>query len=257
MLNKTFKILYITLIIIFIVSFFQLKNLPIGNKILVEMMNEPIQATTTVFSKFNFNYRDKNYKVEPIADYELWGLIVSINDINKWYNMYHNKNSVNLKDICIIWGENIVNSSYDKMNFKNGEWTCYARWGSSSREEIGKFRGDKLSNNHLFSDKKKVRQIIRRMKIGDQIYIKGALSKYAENNSSHYRGTSLTRTDKGNGACETIYVKKAEILKKGMPTWYFLQTWSKNLFIFLIILQSIIFLRKMRRESLLLKNISK
>ncbi len=253
MTNKIFKILYIILIAIFIVSFFQLKKLPNKDKMLPEMMNEPIQASSTVMEDFNFKYRETDYSVKPMADYELWGLVVTINDIKKWYNVYHDKNSVNIKDVCVIWGENLTSNAYRDVHYRSGEWTCYTRW---YKRLDGPFLGTKLSNNHLLSDNEHVRNIIKKVRIGDQLHFSGALVGYAKKGENNYRNSSLTRTDTGNGACETFFVKKAKILKRGLTTWYFLNNWSKNLFILLIILHILIFLKKIKKETKLLQKYS-
>ena len=41
--------------------------------------------------------------------------------------------------------------------------------------------------------------------VGDQIHLEGYLASYS-NASGFHRGTSTTRKDTGNGACETVYV---------------------------------------------------
>jgi hypothetical protein len=43
---------------------------------------------------------------------------------------------------------------------------------------------------------------------GDHIRLKGVLAKYANKDSGFNRGTSITREDTGNGACETIYLNE-------------------------------------------------
>jgi len=218
-----------------------------------EMMNEPIQATSTVLTDFDFDYRGTDYNVRPFVDYELWGLVVTMNNIKTWYNVYHDKDSVNLKDVCVIWGENLSSNAYRDVHYRSGEWTCYTRW---YKKLDGPFLGTKLSNNHLLSDNKKVRDIIKKVKIGDQIHLRGTLVGYAKKGEKNYRNSSLTRTDTGNGACETFFVEKAEILKKGLATWYSLQKWSKNILVLLVFLQLIIFLKKIKKESKLLQEYS-
>jgi hypothetical protein len=54
--------------------------------------------------------------------------------------------------------------------------------------------------------------------IGDQIQISGMLAKY-KNNQGFNRGTSITRTDTGNGACETIYVNDFQITQPSKNAW--------------------------------------
>jgi len=50
--------------------------------------------------------------------------------------------------------------------------------------------------------------------VGDQIYFKGYLAEYAHSNRTFTRGTSTSRTDTGNGACETVYVEDYQILRQ-------------------------------------------
>ena len=49
---------------------------------------------------------------------------------------------------------------------------------------------------------------------GDHIRLKGMLVEYSNPGNGFHRGTSVTRTDTGNGACETIYVNGFEVIKK-------------------------------------------
>ncbi|MFH1187277.1 MAG: hypothetical protein V1688_00255 [bacterium] len=179
-----------------------------------------------------------------MADYELWGLAVSRNDIKKWYNMYHDENSVNIKDLCVVWGENISSGIYEKMKFKNGEFTCYGDWGNANKEEIQKFKNNNISNNHLIASQEDVQEIIREVRIGDQIHPKGMLSSYGKKGISeaYYRGSSLSRDDMGDGACETVFVEKIEILKRGMEFWYKTKDFVLYCFFVLIILKLALFI---------------
>ena len=68
-------------------------------------------------------------------------------------------------------------------------------------------------------------------KVGDQIYFKGYLSNYSHN-QGFKRGTSTVRTDKGNGACETVFITDFQILKEANMVWRGLHTFF---FIMLII----------------------
>lgn len=226
-------------VISFIISWFLLRDLPSPDKMKKELLNEPIQTETST-EALSFEYRGTEYKVIPIAEYELWGLVVSHNDINKWYNVYHDKNSVNIKDLCVVWGKNIETGIYQKASYKSGEWTCYSRYGANA---VGIFNNYQLSNNHLLSDNEEIREKIRNTRIGDQIHFKGLLSSYGENGTpeQYFRSSSLTRKDEGNGACETVFIKDFEIMQKGMVWQYELKYWSIKIFFALIFLKIILF----------------
>jgi hypothetical protein len=227
-------------------SWLKIKELPSQDKITNDLLKDPVQTNTTR-ENFSFSYRNKNYQVKPVAGYELWGLVVSKNNINAWYNYYHDKNSVNLKDICIVWGKNITDSVYNDPNitFKSGEWTCYANWNGHMTKT---FYPDNLANNHLLTANANLQKIIRDVQIGDQIYLKGSLVDYTEVGQPQYRMTSISRTDsnsdsRSGGACEIVYVDEFKVLQKNQNLWHTIYQISKALFIGLILTQLIIYIR--------------
>ncbi len=61
--------------------------------------------------------------------------------------------------------------------------------------------------------------------VGDQIYFKGYLSHYSHN-QGFKRGTSIVRTDRGNGACETVFITDFQILKEANIVWRGLHAFS-------------------------------
>ncbi|MGB5540051.1 MAG: hypothetical protein WBO37_08190, partial [Gammaproteobacteria bacterium] len=67
-------------------------------------------------------------------------------------------------------------------------------------------------------DDSRLRKQIKQLRIGDQVRIQGWLVNYS-NDAGFSRGTSTTRSDKGNGACETIYLKEFEILQPLNNGW--------------------------------------
>ncbi len=76
---------------------------------------------------------------------------------------------------------------------------------------------NQLSNNHLLSDNEDIRDRVQKIRIGDQIRVQGYLASYES--PGGLRGTSTTRTDTGDGACETIYVERFEILRAATSFW--------------------------------------
>lgn len=246
MRTKIFNIFYTCLIILFIISWLKVKNLPTRSEITPDLLQVPIQSTTTR-ANFSFPYKGKNYNVKPIFNYELWGLVVTQNNIGAWYNYYHDKNSVNLKDVCVVWGKNIEGGSYNDKNisYTSGEWTCYVNLTGQFQ---GTFYSDSLSNNHLLTVNEKIQKLVRSVNVGDQIYLKGSLVDYAEEGQSSYRMTSISRDDgnkdsRSGGACEIFYVDEMKILQKNQVFWHNINNLSKNLFIALIVLQLLLFIR--------------
>ena len=87
-----------------------------------------------------------------------------------------------------------------------------------------------LSNNHLISADDFIRRQVRKIGIGDQVRVRGYLAGYSSPGVGK-RGTSTTRTDTGNGACETIYVEHFDIVSKATSFWRISMWASLALFI--------------------------
>jgi hypothetical protein len=183
-------------------------RLPKQSDIHKELYNEPIQ-TPSQAEPFEFSYRGEAYKVTPVANYELWGLVVTHNDISGFTDITHDKNSVDIKDLCVIWGQNLNSNDYRDVKYSSGDFTCY--W---SYHRYVDFHFDKIANNHLLSDSATVRARIRQAEIGDQIHFKGMLVNYSPvSNPNWVRNTSTTRKDTGNHACEVVFVEDFDILQ--------------------------------------------
>jgi hypothetical protein len=219
-----FRICSLSLLLTAIVAGYNLKDLSSVKTLLPDIQNEPVQSSTEE-KIFSFDYKGATYLVEPVAEYELWGLVVSHNDIHAFSDIYHDETSVDIKDICVIWGKNATNRAFTEVEFWSEPWTCYTRWKHGQAQG---FSQRDLSNNHLLSDSAKVRETIYSMAVGDQIYLKGLLVNYTEPGGLYPRNSSTTREDTGNGACEVFFVEEAKILKTGPMFWRNLYSISRT-----------------------------
>ncbi|MEE8542556.1 MAG: hypothetical protein V3S94_01720, partial [Gammaproteobacteria bacterium] len=86
-----------------------------------------------------------------------------------------------------------------------------------------------ISNNHLISDDESIRERVRDIHIGDQIRVRGYLASYGSD-KARMRGTSTTRLDAGDGACETLYVERFEIVEPATSFWRMSMYFSLALF---------------------------
>ena len=261
---KILKIILLIGIILLGVSFIQKDELSFPkNEVVEKLFQEPIQ-TETDKDEFKVSREGMTYTITPLFNYELYGLVVSYNNSDHWLDYHHNRwqDFVNIKDVCVIWGDNINSEVYKAMKFKSGSIACHATFKFRTKKEISsKFKPNCLSNNHLLSDNEKINKILKKVKTGDQIYLKGYLAEYS-NDEGWYgiegydakRGTSVTRTDTGN-SCETIYLTDFQILKRTNAFWHYTYDFSKYLIIFCLIFGVIIFfffddfLRKKRFEK--------
>lgn len=178
------------------------------------VQQEPRQRPTRE-AVFTTRVGEQSYEIKPLFDYELHGMVVSYHHSDELSDIYHHgdwADFLNTKDICVIWGNNVSSGIYRDMRFENTTWTCWAAWRD---DETGKrFRLDQLANNHLLNDKPDLTRKIREAEPGDQITIKGFLASYKNLANGYSRASSTSRTDTGNGACETLYVQEFSIVNK-------------------------------------------
>ena len=213
-LERIFKWMTLCSLLIVLVSYFYKDRLPPPDYFDRFYLQDPVQTVTTE-TVFTTEANQQQYIIEPKFDYELNGVVVSYHDADAMRDIWHHdkwKDFINLRDLCVIWGDNVDNGVYLDMGFSNDSWTCWAYWPDSATAK--RFNKTALSNNHLLVDKPLVTEALMSAEPGDQIRLKGMLVSYRNPSNNFYRGTSTVRTDTGNGACETIYVNEFEIIKK-------------------------------------------
>jgi len=240
------SLLSLTLLVsigLFSISYLLKDGLPDGDDILEETLQPPIQ-TAVDMAPFQIEAGEMVYTITPLHAYELYGLVVSYHNCGTWWDIYHHgqwKDFINVKDLCVIWGNNVLTEVYKEMRFTSDSWTCTYYWPN---HEVGaRFNHTCLSNNHLLSHDESVTRSLLNTSRGDQIYLRGYLAEYSHTNGEFHRGTSTNRRDTGNGACETIYVEDYEILKTGNPFWRTTFTTSKYVILLSLLLIIIRFFR--------------
>ena len=195
-----------------VVSWF-LKGDLVGPEEIHSDLLQPPQQTIIDREQFSFAYKGKQCLVEPVATYELWGLVVSHNNINSVADIYHDSTSVDTKDLCVVWGDNLESADYQRVAFKSGPWTCYFKYPHGVE-----FRHHGLGNNHLITDNPGIRRTLGGVRVGDQVHLAGLLVNYQMDDwQGFWRRTSTRRDDTG---CEVVYLQEVEVLRRGTPGWY-------------------------------------
>ena len=200
---------------VLLVSFWNRNELPQSIDYVPEIENEPLQ-TATLEEPFQVTFNDIDYLVEPEYAYDITAMVVSFRHHDEVYSSMHRlaQDHLNMLDVCVVWGDN-TRAMLHEIDFWNGLFTCNV----STRDSAAwaSFDMDKLSNNHLLSEDPWIRDQVRSLRVGDQIRVRGYLASYTS--PGGMRGTSTTRTDSGNGACETLYIERFEILRSATNYW--------------------------------------
>jgi len=178
--------------------------------------DEP-QQTAVDQPEFTTRTNEVEYVIRPKYRYELTGLVVSYKRFSSEWGLHKRWNDfINVADVCVVWGKNATEVDLNAFNFWNGEFTC--TFATRDKAAWQSFDKSKLSNNHLITDKPRIRDTIDELEVGDQIRVSGWLAEYGEPGGP-FRKTSTTRTDTGDGACETVYVAEMEILGSMSTLW--------------------------------------
>ena len=213
---KISNILVVVSFVWLLVAFWNRNDLPGNIDFVPELQEEPSQ-TKTGEKPFDAKYKGVTYRVEPEYDYDLHGMVVSFRHHDDNSRMHFLANDhLNMLDVCVVWGDTAKGRRLDKISFWNGIFTCNVKTRDSAAWAA--FDMTELSNNHLISDDDFIRKRVRSTRVGDQIRVRGYLASYASLNGG-IRGTSTTRTDTGDGACETIYVEDFRIVKAATSYW--------------------------------------
>ncbi|MEN8179390.1 MAG: hypothetical protein ABFS39_12360 [Pseudomonadota bacterium] len=213
-LQSVFKWIFLISLVTTTITYFQKDRLPPADFYDTDLLAEPRQSKTHE-QPFETTASDQTYSVKPFFDYELHGVVVSYHDSDSFTDITHHRrwqDFLNVRDLCVVWGDNIKNGVYREMDFSNDSWTCWAYWDNA--EIASRFSMPQLSNNHLLADDDEIKRNLMAAQAGDHIHLKGVLASYANPGNGFRRGTSTVRTDTGNGACETIYLQEFEILNK-------------------------------------------
>lgn len=204
--------------LLLLLSFSKRNEFTSALQLLPELQQEPVQTPSTQ-AAFTTTFKEQPFEIIPKYNYELYGLVVSyrLHDSESGPMLHAlNKDHINVADYCVVWGQSADPEILRHFDFNNGQFSC--QYSTKDRAAWEAFNHQQLSNNHLLAIDESIRDRIDEISIGDQILIKGWLAHY-KNPAGYERGTSITRSDTGDGACETIMVNEVHIISQMNSFW--------------------------------------
>lgn len=218
--NRLGKWLILFGLILLAVASWKKSDLPAPPALQGNLLEEPVQVAVSRPS-IQVTVGEIDYRIQPLYTYDLYGMVVSKHNADTWWDFLHKEwnDKLNITDLCVVWGNNVRSGVYLDFSFSSGQFTC--NFQTSSNEAWAAFDTSAISNNHLLSADPSLARKMHDVRIGDQIHFTGYLAEYSHNHGTPFkRGTSIVRTDSGNGACETVYVDTFEVLQRGGGKWY-------------------------------------
>ena len=215
LLQRILRCASLVLFLLLVLSWWFRGALPGPDSVDPQLFRSPYQTATTR-KIFIHKLNGYEYMVEPQAEYDQTGLVVSTN--YTWRDMFAIVGDpIDTPDLGMVWDMNLQSGDLHKVSFWSGEFTLNFQHGPGV-----KFYLENAGNNHMLASTPEVYNQVTSLRRGDQIRIVGALVNYYRTDIGPYwRKSSLTRTDTGNGACEVIFVDRIEVISRGTPFWYF------------------------------------
>lgn len=210
--NGFLRLIFLVAIIVFAVSYYDKNRLVAIDTVPASVLSEPTQVAVKNNYDFNFAKDNFEYVAKPKYDYKISGIVVKKRD----YGLLNYKvDSAVPYDFCMVWGENAKDAKYalPEVQFLQSQRFCYFSYDKGVSFDV-----EKISNSHLIPADAMVLEKIKSVNPGDAVEITGRLvdltatEKGKTGNIMTWR-SSVNRTDKGDGACELIYVDDVKILK--------------------------------------------
>jgi hypothetical protein len=213
---KVTKILFLASLLAWGVTFFIIRQVPKGMNFEEALKTLPV-LNEYESEEFKVNSGEFTARLEPVGSYEIYGFVVAEYDAENWLDITHEHDPFNTKDLCLIWGDNAQDTTYEDYKFWHGEFTCFTKPKDWPVEKELSYAH--VTNNHLIPANESIYKKIKRSHIGDQVRIKGELVNYRIETAGFQTGTRYTSKNPFDNNCEVIYTTEFEILKSANSKW--------------------------------------
>jgi hypothetical protein len=172
----------------------------------IDYSKDPIQTPLPNYALPAITRGQYTISLSLKAEYKIAGVIVSTRryrgGIMNWLSPY---------DYSIVWGN--VPSQLQYLKFKQMIRFCMFSYDYGAPIDL-EYIATHFSNNHMIPATDNIRKALKLGRKGDLVEVEGYLSFVTVKGKKGFSSTwnsSLDRIDKGNGACEIIYVTALRI----------------------------------------------
>ncbi|OQX94507.1 hypothetical protein B6I21_09375 [candidate division KSB1 bacterium 4572_119] len=150
------------------------------------------------------SFLHNNFWVTPLAKFSVEARVLSKN----WHRFNRYRKIVPV-DLALGWGKMSDESILKEFKIYQRGMKYY--WSSKTMPIPRKEIISHSANMHIIPANEQIRKKMKKIRRGHHIKIRGYLVKIRGKNGKNW-GSSMTRTDWGNGACELVWVEHFEIL---------------------------------------------
>lgn len=161
--------------------------------------NDPVQTKIERAGSFPMS----DFRVIPQADFSLEARVLS----RKTYG-YGRESELSPIDFALGWGQMSDESVIDKIKiWQSGRWY---NWRAKELPIPAREISNHSANMHLIPADDDLKKQLKKVRKGDIVRLTGKLVNVEADDGWRWR-SSLTRTDRGNGACEIFYVESVSL----------------------------------------------
>ena len=167
----------------------------------LNVMQEPIQRDLSGLDS-------KRYSIGTLKLLAEYDITLRVLD-KEYYDGGKKEDSLAPLDLTVGWKRMSDPSVYNRLSIKNSNRRGNYRW-SGAPPIPSKEIATSFANMHIIPANRSVRQALDSVNKGDIVRLKGYLVHYKEGDSRSWWQwkSSVSRTDKGDGACELMYVEQ-------------------------------------------------
>ena len=222
------------------------QRLPAETEVLGIIRDQSPVQTPVNLSSFDITESGFRYNVTPLFQYEVYGVVVSTYDSKSIFNFIIGRDSGNSKDLCLVWGKNIIHSIYAGLKYIQDDKNCVSNSAELTQNNNEVFDSGAFSDNRLIPNDTLTRSVISSMGAGDQVHLSGYLVDYSLYDTTSgklldNRKTSTANFEFNNISMKNIVVTKAEILRP----WNRMGDYTENFLMSVIVLSAIAFLLRL------------
>lgn len=166
---------------------------------------DPIQINLSNAEPIHLEAKKLDAVLFPKAEYKIRAIVVS----KKKYTSGDWTINISNWDLALAWGLLAENDNYKEIDFsQRGRWYYFNVDADDpvSLDEVYK----NSANTHIIHATPNIKYAVSKIRKGDIVYLEGYLVYV----SGTYKGrdiwwnSSLSRTDRGDGACEILYLQR-------------------------------------------------
>ncbi|MFZ6873282.1 hypothetical protein ACO0LF_14605 [Undibacterium sp. Di27W] len=190
--------LFVAIVLIFAVQHWRNRPLPVPPGSIAP--NEPVQ---TMLSNGTV-YEQNNYKLTALADFTIEARVLS-------KQTYSSDREAQLApvDLALGWGSMSDTAVIEQLSIGQSNRFYFYRWEKEPPRPPSEI-ATHSANMHLIPTTPALEKIMRDVRVGQVVKIRGQLIEARAADGWHWR-SSLTRDDTGAGACEVIRVEAIEV----------------------------------------------